>query len=144
VQNGFLTWWKTGHASINPMQSADREHMGLIIGTIALILVYAVIAWLWLMIESYIITLVNWLADLIATPFIWLFDQLPPHKHKQPWELVDDRDRELVRLFWSGKSSKEIGINLEISEATVNNRVSAARKRYGPEIIPPKDNLDTS
>ena len=60
-----------------------------------------------------------------------------------PWEQIHDDlwDRTALKMWHEGYSNREIGESVNVSPATVTNRLSELRKQYGLEIVPLKNEI---
>jgi len=57
-------------------------------------------------------------------------------KEPRPWDSLPDKDRKIIELWRAGATSKEIAQLFDLYPHTIDNKISALRKRYGEEIVP--------
>lgn len=60
-----------------------------------------------------------------------------PPESKEVWNIIPSGpDREIVRLWHKGLSSKEIGVQVRFAEKTVLNHLHSLRDQYGDTVVP--------
>lgn len=68
-----------------------------------------------------------------------------PVNLSKPWEIIPDEfSRNIVELWWSGKTNSEIGQKVFILEKSVTKKLWKLRKDYGEEVVPYKKNIRLS
>ena len=77
----------------------------------------------------------------LKTRFITISDKeykLEAKSEKPPWEQITGhlRDRDVLRLWWKGKTNTEIGKAINMSPRAVTNLLCILRKKYGEKIVP--------
>jgi len=78
----------------------------------------------------------GWVKD--AEPVaLQLAERMDSEAEMRGWEKVPEgQNRDMVRLWCSGLSAKEIGRKLGYADKTVHNRLSDLRTTYGDEVVP--------
>ncbi|WP_438316991.1 response regulator [Candidatus Caldatribacterium sp. SIUC1] len=71
------------------------------------------------------------LSDLVYSRIHHLVRKAVPQERSTIWEKLSPREQEVVRLLAQGKSNREIGEMLFISEKTVKNHVSNILQKLG-------------
>ena len=71
------------------------------------------------------------LSDLVYSRIHHLVRKVIPQERSTIWEKLSPREQEVVRLLAQGKSNREIGELLFISEKTVKNHVSNILQKLG-------------